>query len=348
MICLASGSYSGFTLSGVSKSSDVTVQPAPGANVTVGFVELDADSHVRFTGLGGSMTMQGGDIDSGASSCSSHLTLDHIVYSSGFNVVARCTNMNVLLDSDRFDNLGTNTWEGRLNVVDGGSNVPATASVGVTISNSHFGGGCSDGIQIVGTPGVQVGPGNEFTGIQQSGCDPVHADPIQGVTAPGTLIIGNYIHDNGDGSGALMFGSTAGINENVQVQDNVFVCTCLYPYSIYTVGAQNWLIQHNTFAGGGSVGFISDNGGNTGPTSNNTVRDNVFQGSGGIAPDSGSSNYGTNDHNLNSLQSGIGDITGTPVFVGGAKPTSYAGYPLAAGSPGKGAASDGTDMGISP
>ena len=114
-------------------------------------------------------------------------------------------------------------------MVDGGSNVPATASVGVTISNSHFGGGCSDGIQIVGTPGVQVGPGNEFTGIQQSGCDPVHADPIQGVTAPGTLIIGNYFHDNGDGSGALMFGSTAGINENVKVTQQCFRLHLLIP-----------------------------------------------------------------------------------------------------------------------
>ena len=37
---------------------------------------------------------------------------------------------------------------------------------------------------------------------------------------------------------------------------------------------------------------------------------------------------------------------GTPQFVGGAHPTSYAGFKLAPGSPGKGRASDGLDLGI--
>jgi hypothetical protein len=47
------------------------------------------------------------------------------------------------------------------------------------------------------------------------------------------------------------------------------------------------------------------------------------------------SGYGSNDHNLNSGQSGVGNINGTPVFVGGSNPTSYDGYRLASGSPGK-------------
>ena len=67
---------------------------------------------------------------------------------------------------------------------------------------------------------------------------------------------------------------------------------------------------------------------------------------GGISLDSGASGYGTNDHNLNPGQPGTANITGTPVFVGGKKPTSYAGYRLAAGSRGKGTASRGGDMGI--
>ena len=54
----------------------------------------------------------------------------------------------------------------------------------------------------------------------------------------------------------------------------------------------------------------------------------------------------TASYNLNCFLLGQQQPTGTPVFVGGSKPTTYAGYRLAAGSPGKGAASDGTDMGI--
>ncbi|HUC20400.1 MAG TPA: dockerin type I domain-containing protein, partial [Candidatus Polarisedimenticolaceae bacterium] len=41
-----------------------------------------------------------------------------------------------------------------------------------------------------------------------------------------------------------------------------------------------------------------------------------------------------------------GDLKGKPTFVGGAKPTTYAGFALAAGSLGKGNASDGLDRGI--
>jgi hypothetical protein len=44
--------------------------------------------------------------------------------------------------------------------------------------------------------------------------------------------------------------------------------------------------------------------------------------------------------------SGTGDITGKALWSGGSSPTSYSGYHLAAGSPGKGAASDGLDVGI--
>jgi hypothetical protein len=41
-----------------------------------------------------------------------------------------------------------------------------------------------------------------------------------------------------------------------------------------------------------------------------------------------------------------GDFVGTPVFVGGAHPDTYLVYCLAPGSPGKGRATDGPDVGI--
>jgi hypothetical protein len=40
------------------------------------------------------------------------------------------------------------------------------------------------------------------------------------------------------------------------------------------------------------------------------------------------------------------NLAGTPRFIGGAIPTSYDGFRLAPGSPGKNAASDGRDVGI--
>ena len=52
---------------------------------------------------------------------------------------------------------------------------------------------------------------------------------------------------------------------------------------------------------------------------------------------------GPGDHNLGPGLKGAGDLGGTPVYTGA---SSYAGYRLASGSPGKGAASDGTDIGI--
>ena len=50
--------------------------------------------------------------------------------------------------------------------------------MGLQLSNNYFSGGCSDGIQ-TGSDGGDIGPGNEFTNIQQNGCDPLHVDPLQ-------------------------------------------------------------------------------------------------------------------------------------------------------------------------
>ena len=79
---------------------------------------------------------------------------------------------------------------------------------------------------------------------------------------------------------------------------------------------------------------------------NDLIRDNVFVGTAKIGWDGTGSI--ANDHNLNAGGPGVGNRKGMPVFVGGTKPTSYAGYRLAPRSPGKGSASNGGDMGIRP
>ena len=82
------------------------------------------------------------------------------------------------------------------------------------------------------------------------------------------------------------------------------------------------------------------------------ARDNLWLANGGIylgnlgGCSPGPSGSYTASNNLNCACSGTSNITGTPIFAGGTNPTTYAGYRLAPGSPGKGAASDGTDIGI--
>jgi hypothetical protein len=321
-------------LTSVGKSAEVTVQPAPGADVTIGRLTLRMVNQLRFTGAGGSMKLAGLELDAaeGDSTWSHHLTFDHLTWTAASNVRVRGTNQALLFDHNVFDNLGTGLWEGRITI----RGYVQTEPVGVTISNSHFGGGCSDGVMVIGGAyGVQIGPGNEFTGIKQSGCGSVHADPIQFYWADHTVVTGNYFHSNGDGSGGIM---SADRDDDATVTDNVFVCSCTYPNSIVAGGANGWLIQHNTFVGG-TVLIAEANNGEA--SSGNVVRDNVWRGGGLFTV----GNYGSNDHNLNSGYSGSGNLTGTPTFVGGGNPTSHAGYRLAPGSPGKGAASDGSDMG---
>jgi hypothetical protein len=194
-------------------------------------------------------------------------------------------------------------------------------------------------VDVVGDAyGVQIGPGNEFTGLQQSGCT-AHIDPIQLYGSSHTLIAGNWFHDNGDGSGGIM-APDGGDHE--QIINNVFVAAA-YPGMLQLGSQVGTLIAHNTFVGG-AIDIGSHKTGENASTGD-VARDNVITSDLGT-PDPGN----TEDDNLCSVTetscSGAHDVKGSPIFVGGSKPTSYAGYRLAAGSPGKGAASDGTDMGI--
>jgi hypothetical protein len=342
VICLsAAGSpYPTLSTSAV-KTADVTIQAVPGASVSIGDLNLTGTSHLVFQNL----TSTGAAVYG-----ATHTHLRYISFtgaslactsrSCGAGVVA---NADVSFEHDRFDNIQNGVYEARLAFR--GQDGNQTAS-GFSVSDSHFGGtglnggwgGCSDGVGLVGdATGVTIGPGNEFDHLQQGSCT-AHVDPIQLYGAYTTLITGNYFHDNGDGSGGTMMGWGA---DSTTVSNNVYVCTCLYPWSIHAGETHNSIFRHNTFAGGGAVRFDVVNG--VAPA-NDLVRDNVFAGGGGITTDG--SNYGTNDHNLNAGLSGTGDVNGTPSFVGGSKPTTYAGYRLSSGSPGKGAASDGTDMGI--
>ena len=80
------------------------------------------------------------------------------------------------------------------------------------------------------------------------------------------------------------------------------------------------------------------------------VQDNAFAQGADLNPDQGSgcSNcpISYNLFTTSAAASGTNAQVGAPVFTGGASPSSYSGYALGAGSPGKANASDGTDRGI--
>ena len=187
---------------------------------------------------------------------------------------------------------------------------------------------------------MTIGPGNEFTGIYQHGCE-AHADPIQFYTPQGgssnNIVTGNWFHDNGDGSGGCMCWD--GGDNNV-FTNNVFASTA-YAWSIVSgSGENNWLIAHNVFY----KSVTMDNGHSSYNGTGNVVRDNVWI-PGEDVTDAGSGvSY---DHNFNSGKSGTGNINGTPVFV--ASPAAgYYHHELAPSLPGYHAASDGKSMGIAP
>ena len=256
------------------------------------------------------------------------------------DIYPRCANMAILVDHDNLNNLlNAAGGDGRINVqaVDEGP----SRDQGITISNSTFNGGCSKGIQILGGAyGVQV-LNNEFAHLSQSGCV-IHIGGVQIYGGSHTVLKGNYFHDNGDSAGGLsMPDGTDGGHQ--LIEDNVWVCTCVYPWSIQAGSTHDSTFIHNTFAGGGGLHFYAENGK---LAAGNVVRDNVFTDSGNGITDSSGANWGTNDHNLNAGVPGRGNVRGRPVFVGGKKPHSYQGYRLARRSRGKGAASDGGDLGI--
>jgi chitodextrinase len=347
VICLSStSSYGNISLT-KTYSSLVTVQPASGVNATIGNVSLNNVDKLRITGAGASslsstsLKVAKVDIDPN-SGCSSDLSLDHLIMTPGGTYVypkySCSSGMNILFDHNRYDDLSApgGGEEERFRVVDDGSG--PSANDGVTLSNSHFSGGCSDGIDFAGDPwGTVIGPGNEFTNISQAyadaNCSGSHVDPIQGLGSEHTFVTGNWFHDVG-GSGGILSAQEPGLT----VTNNVFA-NVGYPFSVLVKGAENNTYTHNVFYEG--ISWQTD--GQVPAGSGDLVQNNVFAGDSCIAIVDGTS-Y-TANHNLGS---GTGcDVTGRPVFV--ASPSSgYYHYQLASTSPGYHAASDGKSLGIAP
>ena len=97
----------------------------------------------------------------------------------------------------------------------------------------------------------------------------IHIGGIQIYGGRHAHLKGNYFHDNGDSAGGL---SVPRIGDHDLIEDNVWVCTCLYPWSIQAAATDELDHRHNTFAGGGGLHFHTESG----IASGNLIRDNVF------------------------------------------------------------------------
>jgi hypothetical protein len=317
---LASGDYGRF--SGGAKPATVTIRPAAGAAVTMS-VGFSSARNIRIEGVAmGSSEFSGST--SNVTIAGSRFTGQAVVKATGM------VNAGIVFDGDTFDaiSVGANDYEGRLEVV---QSPLGSQPVGVTVTNSHFGGGGeSDGIQI-GAYGVVVGPGNTFTDLQQGNFGR-HVDSIQLYGASHTTIVGNFFrHDSED----IM--APDGGNHEVIV-DNVFLHDGGAAIQMGTHSGTTF--AHNTVR---NTSVNIDAG-----STDAILRDNLMiNASYSTSYGSGCSNcsFSYDLFTVSGDSRGTNAIVGKPVFVGGDNATTYAGYELAPGSPGKGTASDGSDRG---
>jgi hypothetical protein len=170
----------------------------------------------------------------------------------------------------------------------------------------------------------------------------VHTDSIQLYGSKNTVIRNNYVHDVAD---AIM--APDGADHEV-IEDNV-VSPGDNPIAIELGSDDGSIIRHNTLPDGacafdercGIVAIDSKPGNPRG--AGTIIEDNILS-----DVSIGQADVASQDYNLLAVGELIGpnDWRGTPTYVGGDAPTSYAGYALADGSLGKGWGAEGSDWGI--
>ena len=351
-LCLANGNYGALT--GANKASPgVTITPAAtsGANVSL-WLNFKAWPGTTISGLtfDGITNISGGDFAGNVKNITvknSTVTSEtNFWQASGAqnNACSGCqalTNTNIVYDNVIFNQSSEpnapGLYEGRVSFIG-----PSPQDSGITIKNSIFENNCADGVQVnSGGYGVTIGPNNEFRNLKQGSCGP-HVDAIQfvGTSTVGPSITGNYFHDNTTGI-AVYDGSNHAVVTNNVITKSDAIAILAGGFSDTSV------IQHNTVIGKDII---------CGVTHDNTlckakIVDNITPGI-TLEKNSSTGDYSTpveSDYNLCSGGCpGTHSITGSPTFVGGSNPTTYAGFALAAGSKGKApAASDGkSDIGI--
>ena len=327
-ICLASGDYGLFR--GARRDSPVTLRAEKGVTATMD-LSLNGVSNIVLDGL----TLSGGTL----SGSTNNVTIRNSAF-TGSTTIDGLVDANVLFDHDTFNDISVPEagTPARLHL-----NYDSAAPSGVTIANSLFSGGDSDGVQ--SGVGVTI-VNNEFRDILGTGGSN-HTDAIQLIGAPNSVVRGNYIHNSE--SGIVAYDGLA----HALIEDNVIdltQATARRPWAIELYSDVGSVVRHNTLKAGACdyalpCGTIDLNRKDGSPAGYETqVYDNVAA---WILAENGSTLMPPH-HNLVTLDWQDEDVPGSPTFAGGPDPVSYEGFFLAADSPGKDAASDGKDIGIRP
>lgn len=322
VICLASGNYG--TFSGTNKA--ITLTAASGASVRMGidFGSGDTGFTIDGSGAGGNMSISGGYIENSAN----HITVKNAAFTSQTVISVSGGNSAIVLDHDTFNNQNTidcKQWPGRIVIIN------TTTPSDVTVSNSVFSGGDLDGID-PNSPKGSITIGNQFIKISSGPDDCQHTDALQMYGGANNIIRNNYFADVSDA--IVAFDGTSGniISGNTCIRIGRGDCIDLYA----DLGS---VVEHNTGAAGMPVLELNHKPTHK-PGSGTIFRNNI----GSVTGDDVST-LAVNTKNLFAGATSP-NINGTPIFVGGASPTTWDGFKLAPGSPGIGASTDGTNVGI--
>ena len=317
-IVLASGNYGTWT--GTNKA--ITITAASGASPQVKFNFGSGDANFTLD----SITGMGGFIGSGAS----NITIRNSTFTSQLDIEGAVTNIVVEHNDFTWMPVDNGTANSKIFLNTSGSS-PGAA---VTIENNDIENGGLDGIHIGGGSGVLI-LNNIFRNLIDVGLN--HTDNIQFESGSQIVVRGNYIYANGPTQGITSY--NPGTN-GVIIEDNVVDIPRDWGIEFYS--DVNSIIRHNTVVyhpasyssfGTGS-GRIDINRKPTDPAGSGTqVYDNITT---EVSFSNGST--GTAYNNVSGANA---------IYVGGASPTTHDGFLLASNSPvGRGAASDGADVGV--
>lgn len=347
-ICLNNGNYSGFTLSSVSKSPQVTVRAINPGSATF-------TSAVSFTGSASGLTFDGinynginitgasahdlsfknGDASRGA------VYVDYNTYSNPNLLFENLTHYNQ-------DPVG-HCWSGSVNcigrpagytVFDAGR---SNSNPVVIIRGAIISGGCADGIKL-DTPGIVEYSVIKNRLIGSCSNDP-HVDALQNVGGKtnGLIVRYNYFSNN-----SQVIGFYDEVNKAL-IEHNVFDPGTSEPRQcqIELYSDSGSIVRNNTIVTRGSNGRIClDKKTTQGVGVNTQVYNNIAL---GLSTGNGST-ASVNTNNLFSGAAGGGNFSGTPTFAGSCagavvNGTSWTQCTLASGSAGKNAGTDGKDVG---
>lgn len=332
-VCLAAGSYGAW--SGTNKA--ITIAPEPNASPTMAFNFGSGAANFTINGGHSNFDSSTPGINLTASSFSAgsqNITLEGVAATDNgvsFLVDVRTDGPGIVIKDNIFHDLEyPNTTSGSIRVLSPDS-VPAS---NIVIENNLFRDMGADGIDAASASTMV---GNDFLNVSSGSNDPRHTDAIQFFGGPNMIIEGNF--DDGCSQGIDAFDGSHGNT----IQDNVIIGCTVHSLSTYadTPGS---LVAHNTVIGRGGEECGSKSGS---PASTTQLRDNILQQGinwGGVRCTPSVDTRNMSWPGYGQIHSGS-DFTGKPAFAGGANPNTYAGYALAAGSPGKGQATDGGDVG---